>query len=140
MTHPAELASLPPAVIVHVVAAVSALLVGPLALWAPKTSRWHRGAGHAWVTLMAVTVISSLFIFNFSGLNLAGFTPIHLLVPVTVGGIVLAFRALAMGRIAAHRQAMRSVYLGACVVAGLFTLMPGRYLGDRLWHHGLGWW
>lgn len=28
---------------------------------------------------------------------------------------------------------MRSVYIGACVVAGLFTLVPGRYLGDLLW-------
>ena len=138
MPHPAELASQTPAVIVHVVAATSALLVGPVALWVPKTSRWHRAAGHAWVTLMAVTVVSSLFILNFSRLNLAGFTPVHLLIPVTVGGVVVAFRALAQGRIADHRQAMRSVYLGACVLAGLFTLLPGRYLGDRLWHHGLG--
>jgi uncharacterized membrane protein len=139
MTHPAELASQSPAVIVHVVAAVSALVVGPAALWTPKGSRWHRTAGHAWVTLMAVTAVSSLFILNFSRLNLAGYTPIHLLVPVTVGGIALAFHALAQGRITTHRFAMRSTYLGACVVAGLFTLLPGRYLGDRLWHHGLGW-
>jgi uncharacterized membrane protein len=140
MPHPAELASQSPAVIVHVVAAVSALLVGPVALWVPKASRWHRTAGHAWVTLMAVTAVSSLFILNVSRLNLGGYTLIHLLVPVTVGGIASAFWALSRGQVAAHRLAMRSTYVGACVIAGLFTLLPGRYLGDRLWHHGLGWW
>ena len=34
---------------------------------------------------------------------------------------------------------MQGVYLGACVIAGFFTLVPGRYLGDLIWVHGLGW-
>ncbi|MCD6735187.1 MAG: hypothetical protein LT103_16525 [Burkholderiaceae bacterium] len=29
-------------------------------------------------------------------------------------------------------------YLGGCVGAGLFALLPGRYLGQLLWHHALG--
>jgi uncharacterized membrane protein len=44
-----------------------------------------------------------------------------------------SFWHLYHGNIAGHRQIMRSVYIGACVVAGLFTLLPGRYLGDLLW-------
>jgi uncharacterized membrane protein len=37
------------------------------------------------------------------------------------------------GRIAAHRQSMRALYFGGCVVAGLFTLLPARLLGSQLW-------
>ena len=28
---------------------------------------------------------------------------------------------------------MTGLYIGACVVAGLFTLLPGRFLGSLLW-------
>jgi hypothetical protein len=65
--------------------------------------------------------------------NIAGFTPIHLLVPLTIFSLVQAFRFLARGDIAAHARTMRLLYLGACVVAGLFTLLPQRYLGRLLW-------
>lgn len=33
------------------------------------------------------------------------------------------------GNITGHRKFMRNLYLGACGVAGGFTLLPGRYLG-----------
>jgi uncharacterized membrane protein len=44
-----------------------------------------------------------------------------------------AFRFLAQGNITGHRKSMISLYIGACLVAGLFTLLPGRFLGDLLW-------
>jgi len=40
--------------------------------------------------------------------------------------------------LAGHRKTMRGLYTGACVLAGVFTLLPGRFLGQLLWHHGLG--
>jgi uncharacterized membrane protein len=55
------------------------------------------------------------------------------MVPLTFAGLGRSFWHLYHGNIAGHRQIMRSVYIGACVVAGLFTLLPGRYLGDLLW-------
>jgi uncharacterized membrane protein len=39
------------------------------------------------------------------------------------------------GNIGAHRNTMRGIYIGGCIVAGLFTLLPGRFLGSLLWHH-----
>jgi uncharacterized membrane protein len=33
---------------------------------------------------------------------------------------------------------MVSLYLGACVTAGAFTLLPGRYLGQLIWGQWLG--
>jgi len=134
---------LAPAVAIHLMAALGALVLGPLAIWARRQGhaprvRLHRAAGHAWVTLMTITALSALFIRS-SGLpNLAGFSPIHLLVPFTLLGLIGAFVALAHGRIQAHRKAMVSIYLGACVTAGLFTLLPGRLLGQLVWGSWLG--
>jgi len=33
---------------------------------------------------------------------------------------------------------MRKIYIGGCAVAGVFTLIPGRFLGNLLWHQALG--
>jgi uncharacterized membrane protein len=33
---------------------------------------------------------------------------------------------------------MKGLFIGGCIVAGVFTLLPGRFLGDLLWHQALG--
>jgi hypothetical protein len=33
---------------------------------------------------------------------------------------------------------MQVTYVSACIVAGGFTLLPSRYLGQLLWSHWLG--
>lgn len=128
---------LTPHIAIHMTAALGAVATGPIALWARKgraqRPRLHRAFGYAWVTLMVATAVSALFIGDFQLPNLAGYTPIHLLVPVTLAMLFVAFRFLARGNIAGHRKTMQNLYLGACVVAGLFTLLPGRYLGQLLW-------
>lgn len=128
---------LTPLIAIHMTAAIGAVATGPIALWARKgreqRPRLHRAFGYAWVTLMVVTAVSAIFIRDFQLPNLAGYTPIHLLVPVTLAMLFVAFWCLARGNIAGHRKAMQNLYLGACVVAGGFTLLPRRYLGTLLW-------
>jgi uncharacterized membrane protein len=128
---------LTPLIAVHMTAALLAVATGPVALWARKGAtqypRLHRAFGYAWVTLMVVTAVSAIFIRDWRLPNLAGFTPIHLLIPVTLSGLFGAFWFLAKGNINGHRKTMQRLYLGACLVAGGFTLVPGRYLGDLLW-------
>ena len=128
---------LTPLIAIHMTAALLAVVTGPVALWARKGTtqrpRLHRAFGYAWVTLMVVTAVSAIFIRDWNLPNLAGFTPIHLLVPVTLVGLVGAFWFLAKGNINGHRKTMQRLYFGACVVAGGFTLLPGRYLGGLLW-------
>lgn len=133
------LAALPPAIAVHLAAALAALLLGPLALAARKGSPLHRTAGLAWIALMLAAAISSLFIRDYSRPNLAGYTALHLLTLLTFAGVGGGLWAAMRGRIAAHRRAMRGTYLGGCVIAGLFTLMPQRLLGRLVWHDWLGW-
>jgi uncharacterized membrane protein len=127
-----------PAILVHLVFALAALVTGPLALLARKGTRWHRAAGYMWVTLMLGAALSTLFIRDFRLPNLAGYTPIHLITIGTLAGLGAAMVAIARRNIRRHRQAMWGAYLGGCVVAGLLALLPGRFLGHWLWHETLG--
>jgi uncharacterized membrane protein len=128
---------LTPTIAIHMTAALGAVVTGPVALWARKGARQrprlHRAFGYTWVALMLVTAITALFIRDTSLPNLAGYTPIHLLVPVTLAGLFGAFWKLARRDIAGHRAIMQRLYFFACLVAGVFTLLPQRYLGGLLW-------
>ncbi|WP_460482359.1 DUF2306 domain-containing protein [Comamonas humi] len=134
--------NLTPLIAIHASAAIAATALGPVALWArmgrAQHPRLHRAAGYAWVTLMVATAISALFIHGTQGPRWGGFGPIHLLIPLTLGMLFLSFRQLLRGNITGHRQAMQRLYLGACVVAGFFTLLPSRLLGHWLGTQ-LGW-
>jgi uncharacterized membrane protein len=122
---------------VHMTAALLAVATGPVALWARRGRaqhpRLHRAFGYAWVTLMVVTAVSALFIRDFTLPNIAGYTPIHLLVPVVFASLFGAFWMLARRNVAGHRKVMQVLYFTACIVAGAFTLLPQRYLGQALW-------
>ncbi|MDR7152207.1 putative membrane protein [Hydrogenophaga palleronii] len=141
--------TLTPIIAIHLSAALGALMIGPVALWARRghatetaqTQRpiLHRAAGYAWVTLILVTAITAMFIRDFKLPNIAGYTPIHLLVPVTFGTLFWAFRALWRGNIRRHRIAMITLYVSTCLVAGAFTLLPNRLLGKLVWGEWLGW-
>ena len=126
-----------PVIALHLSAALGALATGPVALWARlgvrQRPRLHRAFGVAWVTLMLVAAVSALFIRDRHLPNIAGFTPIHLLVPLTLVSLARGLRHLVRGEIAAHAKTMRRLYLYACVVAGAFTLLPQRMLGRLLW-------
>jgi uncharacterized membrane protein len=132
--------ALTPEIIIHATAAIGAVVTGPVALWARKgrqqRPRLHRAFGYAWVTLMTITSISALFIHGRTLPNIAGYSPIHLLVPVMLFGLLGSFVMLARGNIAAHRWIMQRLYIGSCVVAGAFTLAPNRLMGRLVWGNG----
>jgi len=88
---------------------------------------------------MLIAAISAIFIRDFNLPNIWGYTPIHIFVPVTLVGLLYAFRSLARREFEAHRKTMQLLYISACVVAGAFTLLPSRYLGQLIWHEWLGW-
>jgi len=138
MSLPATPTALTPLVAVHMTAALGALAIGPVALWVKKGSHGHRAAGYAWVTLMTLTAGSSFFIRDHVMVNIGGFTPIHLLILLVFFNLVQGMRHMLRGNIVAHRKTMKGAYFGSCVIAGLFTLLPGRYLGQLVWHQWLG--
>lgn len=126
--------SFTPVIAIHTAAALAAVVIGPLASWSRRSghvrTRLHRAAGYSWVLLMVFSALSALFIPAARLPNIAGFGPIHLLVPFVLLMLVVAMRHMLRGRLQAHRQTMLQLYIGACLVAGAFTLLPGRLLGQ----------
>ena len=133
---------LTPLIAIHMSAALTAIALGPVALWARQGAtqrpKLHRAFGYAWVTSMLTAAISAIFIRDFSLPNIAGYTPIHILIPVTFYTLFSALHYVYQGNIAGHRKAMQRLYVGACLVAGGFTLLPNRYLGNLIWNQWLG--
>jgi len=131
-----------PIIAVHMTAALGAVVTGPIALYARlgATQRpvLHRAFGYAWVTLMLIAAVSAIFIRDRGLPNINGYTPIHLLIPFTLWSLFGAFRNLFQKNIARHRKIMQNLYIGACGIAGAFTLLPNRYLGQLVWHQWLG--
>jgi uncharacterized membrane protein len=132
-----------PTIAIHTSAAITAVLLGPFALWArlgrTTRPRLHRALGYAWVTCMLAAALSALFIRDFRLPNIGGYTPIHLLIPLTFFSLFRAFVYVHQGNVLGHRKTMQWLYFSACIVAGAFTLLPGRYLGHLIWSNWLGW-
>ena len=127
-----------PVVFFHLLTALAALLLGAAVLARRKGTASHKALGWAWVLMMGSTAIASAFIRDYQLPNLAGFTPLHgftLLVAINLPRGIWYIR---QGNVIAHRKTMRGLYIGACALAGIFTLLPGRFLGNLLWQHSLG--
>jgi uncharacterized membrane protein len=114
----------------HVVAALGAITLGPLAMLRRSRDRWHKVLGRAWVGAMATVALSS-FLIN-EGQMFGPFSVIHLLSVLTLWGLWQAVAAARAGRIAEHRAGMLALYVWALGVAGLFTLLPGRRMNLML--------
>jgi uncharacterized membrane protein len=115
-----------PAIQLHAFAAMTAFALGIVQLSAPKGTLPHRTIGWIWVSLMAVVGLSSFWIHE---LRLWGpWSPIHLVSIFTLAMLPLAVWAAHRHAIDRHRRAMSGLFFGALVIAGLFTLMPGRIM------------
>ncbi len=110
---------------VHAFAAIGAFLLGILQLAAPKGTIPHRTVGYALVALMAVTVISAIFIRE---INDGSFSWIHILIPLTAFGIIgLVFEAR-RSQTRKHRNSALVLFFAALMIPGIFSFMPGRIM------------
>ena len=117
-------------IIIHLATVVPALLLGPFILWREKGDGTHRLLGRIWAGLLLVTAIASVFIrAPGGGIAGTGFSAIHMFTVWTFINIPLAVWMARKGDIATHRAMMTGLYVGLCV-AGAFTLIPGRILGN----------
>ena len=115
-----------PAIPLHAFAAMAAFVLGLVQFAAPKGTLPHRTIGWIWVLLMAVVAASSFWIHQ---IRLVGpFSPIHLLSIFTLVMLPLAVWRAHTHRVADHRRIMIMTFIGALVIAGLFTLVPGRIM------------
>jgi uncharacterized membrane protein len=121
--------TIPVPVLVHLAAAGSALVLGIVMLVRAKGTASHKALGRTWVALMLTVAISSLWIPRF-----LHFSWIHMFTLLTLVVIPLAIYRIRTGNVRAHARAMTGLFLGGLVIAGIFTLIPGRMLGNLLWH------
>ena len=122
-----------PLVFFHLVTALGALLLGLFILLRRKGTHSHRLFGWAWVLLMGSTALATVLIRDYRLPNISGYTPIHGFTLLVAVMLPLAVVFIRRGNVRGHRKTMTGLYIGACVVAGLFTLLPGRFLGSLLW-------
>ncbi len=114
----------------HTYCALLSILIGAAQFMRKKGGSSHRLLGRTWVGLMAIVALSSFAIFE---IRLFGpFSPIHLLSLLTLGTLVVAIQAARAGNIQRHKQALASLYGFGLVLAGAFTLVPGRILHQVL--------
>ncbi|MEM7749805.1 MAG: DUF2306 domain-containing protein [Pseudomonadota bacterium] len=114
------------AIRIHAFAALTALGIGVVQLLGVKGTTMHRGLGYVWVLAMATVAVSSFWIHEID--QLAGFSLIHVLsvyVLVTLPPAVMAARA---GQVVRHRYMMRGMFFFGLLLAGAFTLLPGRMM------------
>ena len=115
-----------PAIPLHAFAAMSAFVLGVVQFAAPKGTLPHRTIGWIWVLLMATVAVSSFWIHQ---LRLFGpWSPIHLLSIFVLLMLPLAVWRAHTHRVADHRLIMTLLFTGALLIAGLFTLLPGRIM------------
>ena len=122
----APLLAAPVAIQLHAFAAFGAFALGAVQLAAPKGTIPHRLFGWSWAGLMLTVIVSSFFIHE---IRLWGpWSPIHLLSVFTLLMLPLAVWLARRHQVERHRRAMSGLFFGALVIAGLFTLLPGRIM------------
>ena len=122
----APLLNAEPVIQMHAFAAMGALVLGAIQFAAPKGTIPHRTIGAIWVTLMLIVSVSAFFIHK---IRLWGeWSPIHLLAIFTLVMLPLAVWKAHSHQVKKHQRAMIAIYIGGLVIAGLFTLLPGRIM------------
>ena len=115
-----------PAIQIHAAAAIAAFALGLVQFALPKGTTRHRLTGWLWVMLMVIVSVTAFFIHE---LRVWGpWSPIHLLAIFTLIMLPLAVLHARNHRVANHKRAMVSIFVGALIIAGLFTFVPGRIM------------
>lgn len=122
---------LTPMMTLHLATVVPAAMLGTyLIFWAKGTAN-HRLLGKIYMTLMLVTALASLLIPTAGETQFLGhFGWIHLLSLVVLVSIPRAYYAARNHDVIKHKFEMIGLYVGGILVAGAFTLAPGRYLNQ----------
>ena len=116
----------------HLGTILPAAAIGGMLLARTKGTSLHRLFGKIYMLLMLVTSALTLFMRAEVGPTLFNhFGFIHLFSLLVLVSVPRAYIAARSHNVRSHKYSMLGVYIGAVLLAGAFTLMPGRYL------HGL---
>ena len=114
--------------------ATLALLAVPLGLYiflTKKGTKQLRMLGRIWVIFLIIVSLTAIFIQT---INPGQYSWIHLLIPFTLVSLIYSiwnikkYKKTKIERYKySHMYSMIGVYVGALLIAGAFTLMPGRF-------------
>ena len=124
----APLLEAPLVIQLHAFAAMGAFVLGLLQFAAPKGTLPHRTLGWFWVALMLVVAVSSFWIHGKGARLIGPFGLIHLLSIMVLSLLPIALLFAHRHNARGHARTMVSLFIGALVIAGLFTLLPGRIM------------
>ncbi len=119
------LLDVPPVLQAHIAGALLSFAIGTVLLLGVKGRTFHRVLGYTWIATMSVTTVSSFFLMSGDTYSF-----IHLLSGWTVIVLPMGLAAARRRNIARHRKEMTGLFMGAMVIAGLFSFLPGRLM----WH------
>jgi len=121
---------------IHAFFALIAVPVGLYILLTKKGTQKHKLTGRIWTLFLLIVSFTALFI---QAINPGEYSLIHLLIPWTIGSLIYSiwsirkFQKTKLQKYKkAHMCSMIGVYVGALLVAGVFTLMPGRLFYEIL--------
>lgn len=122
----APLLNASPAIQIHAFAAIAAVVIGIVQFVRRKGTFSHRTFGWIWAVLMLTIAVTSFWI---NEIKLWGpWSPIHLLSIFVLFNVPLAVWLARRHNVRAHRGWMIGIFAGALVIAGIFTLVPGRIM------------
>ena len=113
----------------HLATIFPAFLIGAYILFNIKGTQIHKKLGQIYMLLILVSSFISLFMTAELGPQLFNhFGFIHVFSLLVLWCIPAAYMAAKQGNLQAHKGYMVGVYVGGILVAGSFTLMPGRMI------------
>lgn len=113
----------------HLLTVVPCIFLGGYLLAASKGGAIHRKLGVIYMLLMMLTALIALFIPAGVGPQfLSHFGYLHLLSFIVLWTVPTAFFAIKKGKVKEHQRKMIILYVSGIIIAGGFTLTPGRYL------------
>jgi len=119
-------------IVTHTAFALAAVLVGVYIFLTKKGTARHKLVGRFWVVLLTIVSMSAIPI---QSINPGQYSLIHLLIPFTIGSLIYSIWSIRRFKVTrqqkyryAHMRSMIGVYVGALLIAGALTLLPGRFL------------
>ncbi|MDI3329802.1 MAG: DUF2306 domain-containing protein [Micrococcus sp.] len=115
-----------PILLLHVIASVYALAVGPINLLRRRRDRTHRGIGRTWVLAMFVSALTSFAVQQ----PFLAFSWLHALSLWTMASISLGVAAIRRGNRPAHVGHLVGSYLGLWAAFLWAALAPDRTIAQ----------
>ena len=118
---------------VHLSTIGPAFIIATYMMLIKKGTAQHKFLGRIYMVLMLFTAMVTLFMSAQVGPTLFDhFGFIHLLSVLVLYSVPSAYFAIKAGDVKKHKLTMIGLYIGGMLVAGGFTLVPGRFLGDLI--------